>query len=74
MNHHKIEIMIVSHPSVQKAISQEILPVSSRAQPIVRKIGVVLDQSLSFDAHIKSLTQFCFFSFKTNLYVPHNST
>uniref|UniRef100_A0A669ESL6 Reverse transcriptase domain-containing protein n=1 Tax=Oreochromis niloticus TaxID=8128 RepID=A0A669ESL6_ORENI len=61
LNTDKTECLILAPENIKPQISQHLGAFSSSIKATARNLGIIFDQSLSFDAHIKSVTRSCFF-------------
>lgn len=52
--------MVIGPDQVSKSISPYFMHLAVNIKPSARNLGVVFDQNLNFDHHIKKLVQFCF--------------
>ena len=61
LNADKTEVLIFGPENLQSSIRQNLGTLSSSSQLSLRNLGVIFDQSMSFEAHVKTLTRSCFF-------------
>ena len=61
LNADKTEVLIIASDSIVSKVAQCIGSLSSAVQSSLRNLGVIFDQAMYFDHHIKSLTRTCFF-------------
>lgn len=61
LNADKTEDLIVAPENVAPMIRQSIGTLSSTAYSNLRNLGVIVEQSLPFNTHVKQLTRSCFF-------------
>ena len=64
LNSKKTELLVVATPALLKKVGDIVLlvdGVSICPSPEVRNLGVILDSTLSFQSHIKSMTKSAFF-------------
>lgn len=60
-NESKTEILIVAPDSIVPKVADALGPLKDYVRPSIRNLGVIFDQSLHFDTHIKTVTRTCFF-------------
>uniref|UniRef100_A0A3P9DQW7 Reverse transcriptase domain-containing protein n=1 Tax=Maylandia zebra TaxID=106582 RepID=A0A3P9DQW7_9CICH len=61
LNADKTECLILAPENIKPQISQHLGAFSSSIKATARNLGIIFDQSLSFDVHVKSVTRSCFF-------------
>ena len=61
LNTDKTEVLIIASDSIAPKVAKSIGSLSSAVRSNLRNLGVIFDQAMHFDQHIKSLTRTCFF-------------
>lgn len=61
LNADKTEVLIFGPDNLQSAIRQNLSALSSSSRSCLRNLGVISDQSMSFEAHVKTQIWSCFF-------------
>ena len=64
LNLKKTESLIVAPEHSIPAIKQSLGPLSAHAQSTVRNLGVIFDQSLSLDSHVRQLIGSCYYQLR----------
>ena len=61
LNTDKTEVLIIASDSIAPKVAKSIGSLSSAVRSNLRNLGVIFDQAMHFDQHVKSLTRTCFF-------------
>ena len=60
LNTDKTEVLIIASDSIAPKVAKSIGSLSSAVRSNLRNLGVIFDQAMHFDQHVKSLTRTCF--------------
>ena len=61
LNKNKTEVMIVAAEKTATKVASFMGSLKENIRPHLRNLGVIFDQSMHLDNHVKSLTRTCFF-------------